>query len=94
MPRAKRPLAEAGANAPPASKKVAIGSGSGKENLAATYSKETVAKLSEMLKERSLPHSGKKADLIQRLISSEDGNSKQSERAEKVRVFYVSLVHA
>jgi hypothetical protein len=31
------------------------------------YSKKTVAELTEILKSRSLPHSGKKADLIARL---------------------------
>ena len=31
------------------------------------YQKKTVAELTEILKGRSLPHSGKKADLIARL---------------------------
>lgn len=31
------------------------------------YSKKTVAELTEILKSRSLPHTGKKADLVARL---------------------------
>lgn len=36
------------------------------------YSKETVAKLQEILKSRQLPTSGKKADLIQRLKEADE----------------------
>ena len=70
MPRAKRPLAEADANAP-SSKKATMRAASGKENVAASYSSKTVAELSEMLKERLLPRSGKKADLVQRLVDAD-----------------------
>ena len=65
MPRAKRPLTEADA------KKAMKSSASGKENDGASYSGKTVAELSEILKERSLPCSGKKADLVQRLVDAD-----------------------
>lgn len=70
MPRAKRPLTEADANTPGA-KKAMKSSASGKENDGASYSGKTVAELSEILKERSLPCSGKKADLVQRLVDAD-----------------------
>ena len=93
MPRAKRPLAEVDANAGPASKKVATGSVDGKENLAATYTKKTVPELSEMLKERSLPHTGKKADLVDRLVQSSPDTpaAPASESTATVRQFMSNI---
>ena len=80
MPQPKRPLSESDANASaPPSKRNSKGSTSGKENATAVdYSSKTVSELSDLLKERSLPHSGKKAVLVERLIHS-DGQGRESE---------------
>ena len=45
------------------------------------YQKKTVAELTEILKGRSLPHSGKKADLIARLNEAD----KAAEASEGMR---------
>ena len=68
MPRAKRPLAEMDPNAPTsAPKRTSSGTAEGKENtVLVDYSKETVSELKERLKDRELPSSGKKADLVER----------------------------
>jgi SAP domain len=85
MPRAKRALAEADPNASapaPAAKKASSGKASsgtvlGKENQ--PFKSKTVAELSSMLKERGLPHTGKKGDLVRRL----EETTKTISRAEK-----------
>ena len=51
----------------------------------ADYAKKTVAELQELLKARSLPHTGKKAELVSRL--SEDDKSKQSVEVEPGEFF-------
>ena len=43
--------------------------------MATDYAKKTVAELQEILKSRSLPHTGKKAELVARL--GEDDQSKE-----------------
>lgn len=43
--------------------------------MATDYAKKTVAELQEILKSRSLPHTGKKAELVARL--AEDDQSKE-----------------
>jgi SAP domain len=71
MPRTKRTLAEADPNASvlaPAAKKASRGAAVGKENQ--NYKSKTVAELTSILKERGLPHTGKKAELIQRLADT------------------------
>ena len=81
MPRAKRPLADADANVAPAPKRVSKGSGTGpdQENQANNqakiqaieYERKTVPELAKILKEPSLPHSGKKVDLVRRLMDAD-----------------------
>ena len=67
MARNKRTLAEVDPNASsaPAAKKPSVGGALGKENQ--HFKSKTVAELATMLKERGLPHTGKKAELVQRL---------------------------
>ena len=81
MPRAKRPLADADANAAPAPKRVARGSSTNQDQenqannqakiQAIEYEKKTVPELAKLLKERSLPHSGRKVDLVRRLMDAD-----------------------
>lgn len=52
------------------------------------YAKKTVAELTEILKGRSLPHSGKKADLIARL----EENDKAGAPAESDNTFCFLLL--
>lgn len=86
MARAKRPLAEVDVNiatSRPASKKRSSGSDREKEkSVSSDYEKKTVAELSALLKERSLPSNGKKADLVRRL--RDDDAIKCSQNAAKV----------
>jgi SAP domain-containing ribonucleoprotein len=42
------------------------------------YGKKTVAELTEILKGRSLPHTGKKADLVARLNEADKSEVKSS----------------
>lgn len=77
MPPQKRPLAEADANvskaSEPARKKISTGNtNGGKENrIAPDYDSKTVAELKEILKERSISHTGKKSLLIDRLTADD-----------------------
>jgi SAP domain len=84
MPRTKRTLAEADSNssAPaPAAKKASPERASEKGNQ--NYKTKTVAELASMLKDLGLPHTGKKAELVQHL----DDTSKTISRAgEAVKV--------
>jgi SAP domain len=78
MPRTKRTLVEADPNASapaPASRKASPSVASGKDNQ--NYRVKTVAELAKMLEDRGLPHTGKKAELVQRL----DETSKTISRA-------------
>ena len=71
MPRQKRTLAEADANASqPAPKRSTTTTPAGKENQMSALGSKTNAELPSMLKVRGLPHSGKKAELIARLAES------------------------
>lgn len=45
----------------------------------ADYAKKTVAELQEVLKSRSLPHTGKKADLVARLQEYDASNENAAE---------------
>lgn len=60
------------------------------------YAKKTVAELQEILKSRSLPHTGKKAELIARLseadkVAQENGTH-SSNRLTKLAVAFVPCV--
>jgi len=46
------------------------------------YAKKTVAELTELLKSRSLPHSGKKAELVARLEENDKASAPAEEAAE------------
>jgi hypothetical protein len=71
MPRAKRPLAEADPNASAPAAKRNMPEDTGKEN-SKPLVKMTVAELSSLCKERKLKVTGKKDDLIARLIMGTD----------------------
>lgn len=80
MPRPKRPLADADANAAPQPKRVSTGSttSQGRENRATDYSKQKVTELTELLKARSLPYSGKKQTLVRRLVDADIASAASS----------------
>lgn len=81
MPRQKRTLDEADANtvqpAPDISKTTAL---AGEENQMSALGSKTNAELASMLKDRGLPYSGKKADLIARLARSSPSSSDGTEQ--------------
>lgn len=52
--------------------------------MATDYAKKTVAELQEILKSRSLPHTGKKAELVARL--AEDDQSKEQADGESCQI--------
>lgn len=83
MPRIKRTLAEADPNASapaPVAKKASRERATGKENM--SYKSKTVPELVSMLKERGLPHKGKKAELIERLEETSKTNPRLGEVTE------------
>ncbi|KAL1954818.1 hypothetical protein VTO42DRAFT_548 [Malbranchea cinnamomea] len=51
--------------------------------MAAEYSKRTNADLIEMLKARSLPHTGKKAELVARLVEADKAAAAEAEKKSK-----------
>ena len=80
MPPTKRPLAEADPNATapaPVAKRASHGPASCKDSQ--DYKLKTVAELASMLKERGLPHTGKKAELVQRLDVTQETISRAGE---------------
>ena len=96
MPRQKRPLAEVDANiskaSEPAKKKSSTGSTSAeKENSnAPNYGSKTLAELRKILKERSMPHSGTKSELVDRLDIS-DGR-KAPDNKIRAGAIFVGLI--
>jgi SAP domain-containing ribonucleoprotein len=55
------------------------------------YGKKTVAELQEILKARSLPHSGKKADLVARLSEADKSTEATTSRATMHRFHHHRL---
>lgn len=55
--------------------------------MAGDYAKKTVAELTEILKSRGLPHSGKKADLVARL---NDADKQVEAESESLYAYHLS----
>lgn len=82
MPRQKRPLAEADANSAPPAKRVSTGpTASGQENVVPDYSKKSIAELKTLLRDRALPLTGKKQDLVQRLANTDTSTTTSRSRS-------------
>jgi SAP domain len=96
MPAPKRTLAEAdpSASAPaPAAKKASprvIQPGEMNQD----FKSKTVAELTSMLKERGLPHTGRKAQLIQRLDDASKTTSGETHQAIEVSPDLLPSYHA
>jgi SAP domain len=100
MPRAKRALAEADANASqPALKKVSknTSAATGNENQMESLASKTNAELISMLKDRGLPRTGNKTQLVARLqdsagaSSSSEGNVKASSNKSSNEMEYMTM---
>jgi SAP domain len=94
MPVLKRTLAEAdptaSASAPAAKKASPEVAEPGQMNQ--DFRSKTVAELTSMLKERGLPHTGRKAQLIQRLEDAGETTSAETSQATEVSLCLLPFI--